>query len=130
MDWTNEDPGLCDLGQLDGMVSQFTTWIGQFDTIITNSTANRAVVTGPGVWSGTSTEAWLGRFDRAMVPLTTLKLAFEAARAAVQEYRDTVAGIQTSAQPWKDQAWDARRVLNMSYAGNSNPSPEEEQLLI
>ncbi|MEP6478104.1 MAG: hypothetical protein ABJB03_01840 [Rhodoglobus sp.] len=129
MDWTDEDPGLGDTGQLDHARDQFTTWIGQLEAIRTNSFANRNAITSD-VWSGSSTDAWITRFLRAVAPVTTLIDAFGHARDAIEAYRVEVISIRRNADGWRDQASEARRVLHMSYAGNADPSPEEEQRIL
>lgn len=128
MDWDDENPGHGDLSQLDSVSAQLTTWIGQFEAIATNSSANRAVITET-VWSGSSTDAWATRFTSAMAPVTTLIDAFVAARAAIDLYGMTVLAIRRNAYGWQVQAKEARAVLHQSHAGNSNPSPEEEELI-
>ncbi len=109
--WTNENPGDGDLGQMSTAATDLGDKVTKVDQVVT-SVANSATAANETVWSGASGVAWRDKLNGRKARVGEFSSVFGKVRTAIDAYRESVQSIHNSAVVWQDAVREATIKMN------------------
>jgi hypothetical protein len=118
--WTQHDPGVCNLAQLDAAISTLDGMIAKTSAVATNVSSNVEGV-GPEDWTGSGADVWRTGGRATVRQVKDFHSSLVAVRTATAAYRAGVANIQLSAAPWLQDVMEANWVIHTPNMYPINP---------